>query len=214
MWTQMGLEENPILTSSLLTDLSTHYDYVVSHVVLRWAIHKNVTVIPRSASENHIAQNIRSLDISLSKYDIAEVDSMATIMDDMLSELYDEMNDTKADAGGNAAVTAGDPEHKDLINKDGMNVENTAERNAGDNAGNVAVIDRINEIERDTGSPEDDNNNNDKSALESSFKNPSEQEARQRAGVDAENPAGRISPVTEKLPRESVASKSNNNDEF
>ncbi len=105
---QMGLGENPILTSSLLTDLSTHYDYVVSHVVLRWAIHNNVTVIPRSSNQNHIAQNLRSLDISLSEYDIQEVDSMASVMDDLLGDMFGSMEQEQQEAKAPAEVNAAD----------------------------------------------------------------------------------------------------------
>ena len=46
-WQLLGLDYNPVMTSDLLTAISAHYDYILSHVVLRWAIHNNVTVIPR-----------------------------------------------------------------------------------------------------------------------------------------------------------------------
>ena len=43
----MGLSYNPVMESDMITAIAGHYDYVISHVVLRWAIHMNVTVIPR-----------------------------------------------------------------------------------------------------------------------------------------------------------------------
>ena len=111
MWTVMGLEENPILKSSLLTDLSTHYDYFVPSVVLRWAIQKNVTVIPRSSNKNHLAQNLRALDTKISDVDIAEIDSMATILDDVLQDAGGLANGNEAnrnEADGNEATFLND----------------------------------------------------------------------------------------------------------
>eukprot|EP00794_Sanderia_malayensis_P015359 gene15359-16936_t len=141
MWLQMGIDENPILTSSLLTDLSTHYDYVVSHVVLRWAIHKNVTVIPRSASPNHIAQNLRSLDIRLSDYDIKEIDSMGSIMDDLLGEALKDgggddeevpqMSARQSDSGSDAKA--------EVLAEPDFNGKDEARSNAAGNARDKAV---------------------------------------------------------------------------
>eukprot|EP00795_Rhopilema_esculentum_P006655 gene6655-12203_t len=108
MWTAMGLEENPILTSSLLTDLSTHYDYFVSSLVLRWAIHQNVTVIPRTTNRNHLAQNLRALDMSLSELDIAEINSMATILDDILKDLENEEMEMGQEGNKSSSDTQGD----------------------------------------------------------------------------------------------------------
>ena len=118
MWTAMGLEENPILKSSLLTDLSTHYDYFVPSVVLRWAIQKNVTVIPRSSNKNHLAQNLRALDTKISDVDIAEIDSMATILDDVLQ-------DAGSEANGN--VAGGD--EANILNEVFQNLESKADGN-------------------------------------------------------------------------------------
>ena len=82
----MGMEENPVLTSDLLIEISGHYDYVVSHVVLRWAIHKNVIVIPRSSNPNHIEQNFRSLDIKLHRLEIEAIDELQDLLNKVLEE--------------------------------------------------------------------------------------------------------------------------------
>ncbi|XP_066931195.1 uncharacterized protein [Clytia hemisphaerica] len=83
-WKLLGLSYNPILESDTITGLAGHYDYVVSHVILRWAIHVNVTVIPRSSNPKHISQNFRSLDISLYDVDIEEMNAMESIMKDVM----------------------------------------------------------------------------------------------------------------------------------
>ena len=72
-----GLKKNPVLNSELLLDISGHYEFVSSQVVLRWAIHKNVTVIPRSKSERNIYLNIRALDFNLTADEIEYIDDIA-----------------------------------------------------------------------------------------------------------------------------------------
>ena len=53
-WKMLGLSYNPILESDTITGLAGHYDYVVAHVILRWSIHVNVTVIPRYKVKSRI----------------------------------------------------------------------------------------------------------------------------------------------------------------
>ena len=65
-----GLQKNPVLTSSLILEIASHYEFVASQVVLRWAIHVNVTVIPRSKNPRNIYLNFRSLDFSLNDDEI------------------------------------------------------------------------------------------------------------------------------------------------
>ena len=134
----MGLEENPILKSSLLTDISTHYDYFVPSVVLRWAIQKNVTVIPRSSNKNHLAQNLRALDTKISDVDIEEIDSMATILDDILQDVGSEANGNEGnrnEADGNEATilnevlqdigSEADENEADELTEEGLNKDLT-----------------------------------------------------------------------------------------
>ncbi|EDO44979.1 predicted protein, partial [Nematostella vectensis] len=61
---------NPVLQSKVFSEISSHYEYVISQVVLRWAIHQNVTVIPRSRNSRNIYLNFRSLDLSLNENEI------------------------------------------------------------------------------------------------------------------------------------------------
>jgi len=80
-WKLLGLSFNPVMTSELLSIISGHHDYILSHIVLRWAIHNNVTVIPRSGNPNHIAQNFRSLDIKLHQQDIDDINNLRSWAD-------------------------------------------------------------------------------------------------------------------------------------
>ena len=54
-----------MLNSPLILELASHYEFVTSQVVLRWAIHLNVTVIPRSKNPRNIQLNLRALDLAL-----------------------------------------------------------------------------------------------------------------------------------------------------
>ncbi|CAB4022524.1 Prostaglandin F synthase [Paramuricea clavata] len=70
-WTTYGgLESNPVLTSATFFEIASHYEFVVAQVILRWAIHLNITVIPRSHDPRHILLNFKTLDMELSEHEI------------------------------------------------------------------------------------------------------------------------------------------------
>ena len=138
MWTVLGLEKNPILTSSLLTDLSTHYDYFVSSLVLSWAIHHNVTVIPRTANENHLAQNLRALDTKLSEIDISEIDSLATIFDDVLKDMQaEERTETGDEQSSGVDDRHASGKESEMTNKD---MKSTLENSEASSNGDIGKV--------------------------------------------------------------------------
>ena len=63
--------------------IASNYDYVIASVVLRWAIHENVTVIPKSSKPEHIGQNIRALDLSLRPEEIDMINKFDEWMGDL-----------------------------------------------------------------------------------------------------------------------------------
>ena len=70
-WTAYGgMETNPVLTSATFFEIASHHEFVVAQVILRWAMHLNVTVIPRSRDPRHILLNFNSLDIQLTANEI------------------------------------------------------------------------------------------------------------------------------------------------
>ena len=73
-----GLDKNPVLNSAIILDIAAHYEFVASQVILRWAIHVNVTVIPRSKNPRNIYLNMRALDFTLK---LNEIDVMNNITD-------------------------------------------------------------------------------------------------------------------------------------
>lgn len=73
-WTTYGgMESNPVLNSLTFFEIASHYEFVVSQVILRWAIHLNVTVIPRSHDPRHILLNFKALNIELSDSEIKTI---------------------------------------------------------------------------------------------------------------------------------------------
>ena len=86
-WKMLGMDFNPVFASSTLTGIAANYDYVVASVVLRWAIHENVTVIPRSSNPKHIGQNIRALDLSL----LQEECDLINGFDEWMSEVREDV---------------------------------------------------------------------------------------------------------------------------
>lgn len=87
-WTTYGgMDSNPVLTSVTFFEIASHYEFVVPQVILRWAMHLNVTVIPRSRDSRHILLNFKSLDIELTANEIQ------TISDDWLANKSEESTD-------------------------------------------------------------------------------------------------------------------------
>ena len=64
------METNPVLTSVTFFEIASHHEFVVAQVILRWAMHLNVTVIPRSHDPRHILLNFNSLNIQLTANEI------------------------------------------------------------------------------------------------------------------------------------------------
>ena len=73
-WTAYGgMDKNPVLTSPTFIDIASHHQFIVAPVILRWAIHLNVTVIPRSHDPRHIVLNFKCLDIRLTEHEIKTI---------------------------------------------------------------------------------------------------------------------------------------------
>ena len=83
-WVHMGMEVNPVLTSEVIINVANNYDFVAASVVLRWAIHMNVTVIPQSSHPKHIGQNIRALDLHLLPREIEQINKIGEWMNEVM----------------------------------------------------------------------------------------------------------------------------------
>jgi len=70
------LAHGEILQEKLILSLAKKYSCSPSQISLAWLIEKGIIVIPKASSEEHLKQNIQSLEIKLSKSDIKSIDSL------------------------------------------------------------------------------------------------------------------------------------------
>ncbi|XP_035666205.1 uncharacterized protein LOC118409349 isoform X1 [Branchiostoma floridae] len=75
MYMRQGQERNPVLTNPFLMKLSETLDASVANIVLRWALQKDVVVIPRSVNTEHIQNNMEVLDLELSEKTVSDIDN-------------------------------------------------------------------------------------------------------------------------------------------
>eukprot|EP00978_Attheya_sp_CCMP212_P023462 scaffold71944_cov61-Attheya_sp.AAC.2 len=70
---------NPVLGNRVIRDLAQRYDRSTAEVVLSWALQQGMSVIPRSANEEHIHQlyNMVQYPPFLDDYDLASIDALA-----------------------------------------------------------------------------------------------------------------------------------------
>jgi len=73
-WSPLGA--NGVLKDSTLAQLARKYNRSVAQIILRWNIQRGLVTIPRSRNENHIAENLRLFDFSLSDEDMATINSL------------------------------------------------------------------------------------------------------------------------------------------
>jgi diketogulonate reductase-like aldo/keto reductase len=76
--TQHGGSTNPVLGSSTIQELSAKHGRSVAEVVLSWALQRNMSVIPRSSKQQHIAElaNLLHSEPFLDEYDLMKIDAM------------------------------------------------------------------------------------------------------------------------------------------
>lgn len=64
------LAEGSLIADTELAEIGTRYDATAAQVALRWATqHENVVAIPKSTSRDHLAENLASLEFTLSAAD-------------------------------------------------------------------------------------------------------------------------------------------------
>ena len=99
------MDKNPVLTCPTFLEIASHHQFIVSQVILRWAMHLNVTVIPRSRDPRHIVLNFKALDIALTDNEIKTITEEYLPVTN-LEEPGDEKGgdvgklETKVDSGG------------------------------------------------------------------------------------------------------------------
>jgi diketogulonate reductase-like aldo/keto reductase len=70
------LARTKVLSNDTVSDLAEKYDKSPAQIVLRWAIQKDIVVIPKSASSTHIAENVDLFDWELTETDHQRLDAL------------------------------------------------------------------------------------------------------------------------------------------
>lgn len=70
------LARTEVLDDPVVEDIAEKHDRTPAQVVLRWAIEKDVVVLPRSTSETHIQQNFELFDWELDPEDRRRIDDL------------------------------------------------------------------------------------------------------------------------------------------
>ncbi|ESP90040.1 aldo/keto reductase [Candidatus Halobonum tyrrellensis G22] len=70
------LARTEILGDDTVTELAEEYDKTPAQVVLRWAVEKDVVVVPKSSSADHIAENVDLFDWELDEADHERLDDL------------------------------------------------------------------------------------------------------------------------------------------
>merc|ERR1719223_2281784 len=65
-----------VLTQDVLKQIGGQYGKTAGQVLLRWAVQKNVSVIPGTSNPKHMAENLRLFDFELSRDEMAMLNSI------------------------------------------------------------------------------------------------------------------------------------------
>ena len=64
-----------LLENKALKKIAKHHDATSAQIALAWVLHQpGVIAIPKSSNEKHVRDNARSIEIKLTKEDLAELD--------------------------------------------------------------------------------------------------------------------------------------------
>lgn len=70
------LARGKIINDKVLKSVAEKYDKTASQVTLRWLLQKNIVVIPKASSENHLKENMEIFDFELKKEDMEKINKI------------------------------------------------------------------------------------------------------------------------------------------
>ena len=74
---QLKAENEPVLLDDpVIRDIAEKYSATAAQILISWAIHRNVAVIPKSIHPERLKENLESAKISLSTADLAELERL------------------------------------------------------------------------------------------------------------------------------------------
>ncbi len=77
-WASFGEGRNGLFTNPVLQEIGDKYHKTPAQVMLRWAIQRNIVVLPKSVHEDRIKQNFDVFDFELTKEDMEEIKKLDT----------------------------------------------------------------------------------------------------------------------------------------
>ncbi len=77
-WALFGEGRNGLFTNQILQEIGNKYHKTSAQVMLRWAIQRNIVVLPKSVHADRIKQNFDVFDFELSNEDMEEIKKLDT----------------------------------------------------------------------------------------------------------------------------------------
>ncbi len=72
-WASFGEGRNGLFTEPTLVQIGSKYGKTAAQVMLRWAIQRNIVVLPKSVHKDRMEQNFNVFDFSLTDADMAQI---------------------------------------------------------------------------------------------------------------------------------------------
>ena len=77
-WASFGEGKGGLFTNPVLTEIGAKYGKSAAQVMLRWAIQRNIVVLPKSTHKERMIQNLDVFDFSLTDGDMAAIAALDT----------------------------------------------------------------------------------------------------------------------------------------
>lgn len=77
-WASFGEGKGGLFTNPVLTEIGAKYGKSAAQVMLRWAIQRNIVVLPKSTHKERMIQNLDVFDFSLTDWDMAAIAELDT----------------------------------------------------------------------------------------------------------------------------------------
>ena len=70
------MEVSPLLTDPVIQSLSKSYNKSPAQVLLKWALLKGYSILPKSTDLKHIRENVELEDFDIGAEDMAKIDNL------------------------------------------------------------------------------------------------------------------------------------------
>lgn len=77
-WASFGEGKGGLFTNPVLTEIGAKYEKSAAQVMLRWALQRNIVVLPKSTHKERMIQNLDVFDFALTDEDMAKIATLDT----------------------------------------------------------------------------------------------------------------------------------------